>query len=142
MGLLAFAGAAWNVAPAGAQRSPSRLVDATAPAPSQAGCSWTGLWDSGLYGQISLVQTGTRVAGSYAFYPSPGAQLIQGQITATASGVSLNGTWAQAPTYTGQDAGAFSFTMASSCNAFTGQWRLTTTPLGYWDGAWTGTRMQ
>ncbi len=106
------------------------------------GCNWTGLWDTGIYGQISLVQSGSSVTGAYAFYPNAGAALIQGQINATASGTTLTGTWAQGPTYTGQDAGAFTFTMATGCNQFSGQWRMSTTPSGFWDGTWNGTRMQ
>jgi hypothetical protein len=110
--------------------------------PAVAGCSWTGLWDTGLYGQLNLVQSGSSVSGTYAFYPNPGAPLVQGQISATVLGTTLSGTWAQSPTYTGQDAGAFSFTLVSGCNQFSGQWRVTTTPAGLWDGSWNGTRMQ
>jgi len=81
---------------------------------------------------VILQQSGNRVTGTYSWG--------MGDITGTASGNTLTGTWSEYPSYSPpEDAGDFVFTMAGDCMSYTGRWRLDST--GDWlYGGWDGTR--
>lgn len=101
-------------------------------------CSWTGIWQTGQYGTLALVQTGSQVSGMYSYSDGRSGNLVQGTLLGMVQGSTLSGSWRQSPTYAGQDTGSFLFTAAPSCTAFLGQWRYSTTPAGSWDGPWNG----
>ena len=114
-----------------------------APLSSSATCSWTGLWDTGQYGQLQIVQSGSSASGSYAYFGNPPTYtLVVGTIGGGVSGNTLLGNWFEPPVYTGQYIGVYQFTMNPGCNSFTGLWAYPLTPSGSWDGTWNGTRIQ
>lgn len=97
--------------------------------PQPAECSFTGKWHSEKYGDMRLRQTGDRVNGSYDHK--------DGEISGTVSfgdggkrlagpqgeALRLKGTWEQAPTYQGDDAGDFVFELpVEECDTITGSW--------------------
>jgi hypothetical protein len=86
---------------------------------------WTGKWDTGQWGEMTLQQNGSSVTGNYEW--------DSGKITGTVSGNILKGTWSESPTYQPEnDAGDFEFTISSNGNSFTGRWRYGSS--GDWDG--------
>lgn len=96
-------------------------------------CDWTGTWDTN-WGKMELVQTGTRVTGTY--------EHDNGKIVGEESGNSLIGTWSEAPSYSPpDDAGDFEFTISPDCNSFTGKWRYGSTSGDWKVGGWTGDRV-
>jgi hypothetical protein len=112
------------------------------PLAAQAACNWTGVYDTGRYGELRLVQHGVNVAGVYQYYD--GDLLLQGSLTGTISGNSLSGTWQQSPaSFSPNDFGTFQLQMNASCTAFTGTYRNTppTNPNADSDGEWNGMRL-
>lgn len=78
--------------------------------------SFTGTWDS-TWGFMSLAASGTRVTGFYEY--------DEGRIEAalSADGRTLEGTWAEAPTYEApRDAGRVVFTISGDGNSLQGYW--------------------
>lgn len=95
-------------------------------------CGWAGSWDTN-WGAMKLTQSGGQVSGSYSH--------DQGKIAGTVSGMSLTGTWSEAPSYAPpDDAGGIVFVMSNDCQRFDGRW---------WYGSkedspsqWSGTRVK
>lgn len=96
------------------------------PVPSGA---WTGKWDTGHNGLMTLTQTGNSVTGVY--------EHEGGRITGIVSGNVFTGTWSEAPSYRPpDDAGDMEFTLAADGKSFTGRWRYDSS--GNWYTSWNG----
>ncbi|MDD5509213.1 MAG: PKD domain-containing protein [Dehalococcoidales bacterium] len=97
--------------------------------------NWSGQWDCGIWGIMTLSQSGERVTGTYTYQG--------GILTATATGDNGNtliGTWSEDPTHIPpEDAGDIEFTMSADGNSFTGHWRYDSS--GSWQ-SWEGERME
>jgi len=93
--------------------------------------SWEGLWHTN-WGKMTLIQTGTKVSGTYTY--------DSGRIEGTISGNVLKGTWSESPSYSPpDDAGEVEFVMSEDGMTFTGKWRYGSEgDWGKWDG---GTRL-
>lgn len=93
--------------------------------------SWEGLWDTN-WGEMTLIQTGIKVSGTYTY--------DSGRIEGTISGNVLKGTWSESPSYSPpNDAGEVVFVMSEDGMSFTGEWRYGSEgDWGKWDG---GTRL-
>jgi outer membrane protein OmpA-like peptidoglycan-associated protein len=85
-------------------------------APALAAGPWEGSWTTE-FGVMTLTQSGAQVSGAYTF--------DDGRIAGTATGNTLSGTWTEAPTRMGRDAGPFTFTLAPDGKSWTGQWGYT-----------------
>jgi hypothetical protein len=93
--------------------------------------TWAGTWQTDR-GVMELVQSGTKVHGTYA--------LADRRINGTADGRVLKGTWFGAPTYaTPDDSGRVELTMSADGQSFTGRWRHGAK--GAWS-RWTGARLE
>ncbi len=94
-------------------------------------CSWTGNWNT-YFGNMSLVQTGDEVAGTY--------EADGGKINGTVIGNRLVGNWSEAPEYAppGQ-AGNIEFNLSADCRSFSGRWKYGSE--GNWSENWSGTRV-
>ena len=96
--------------------------------------NWSGQWDCGVWGVLTLTQSGNQVTGTYTYQG--------GILTATATGDNGNtlvGTWSEDPTHMPpKDAGDIEFTMSADGNSFTGQWRYDSS--GAWQ-PWNGQRV-
>ena len=87
-------------------------------APQQAGwgtpvqeCSWTGVWDTDMQGEVTFTQVNSTVTGTSACLVSP--NWYEG----TVDGKTLSGNWGWGP-YT---SGTFSITMSDDCQSFSGE---------------------
>ena len=91
--------------------------------------TWTGTWSSPDSGTMTLTQVGNHVTGSYVH--------DEGKIDATVSGLTLTGTWSEAPSYKGPtDAGPFVLTLSPTGTSFTGLWAYAgQTPSSSWSGS-------
>lgn len=100
--------------------------------PPQEVLPWTGVWESGQWGTMELMQSGNTVTGVYEW--------DDGKIEGTVSSNMLRGTWSESPTYAPQnDAGDFEFTLSADGNSFTGHWRYGSE--SDWEGDWTAEKI-
>lgn len=124
-------GQTWLLTLENHELDPSQTATGTIHLSYPGECSWTGVWKT-TFGDMELVQEGSRVTGSYTH--------DQGRISGTVSGNTLTGTWSEAPSYTpSNDAGGVQMVMAEGCTSFRGSWRYGHDKTS-WDGDWTGTR--
>jgi len=97
--------------------------------------NWSGQWDCGIWGVLTLTQSGDQVTGTYTYQG--------GILTATATGENGNtlvGTWSEDPTHMPpKDAGDIEFTISADGNSFTGHWRYDSS--GSWQ-SWEGQRVE
>lgn len=91
---------------------------------------WTGTWNSP-WGEMKLIQDGSKVTGSYTH--------SQGKITGTVNGRTFTGTWSEAPSYAPPyEAGDLVMTMSGNQNTLNGKWRYGSS--GDWMTNWKATR--
>ncbi|MEQ8174615.1 MAG: stalk domain-containing protein [Syntrophomonadaceae bacterium] len=106
----------------GSQHTPSIPASST---------SWTGTWNTS-FGEMALVQTGSSVAGTYAYR--------DGRLSGTAQGNVLTAVWSESPTFTPpDDSGKVVFTMSADGSQFTANWMYGFTG-DWWAQPWTGSR--
>ena len=107
-------------------------------ADAQAGCDWTGTWDTWWWDEneelgtaaMVLLQEGDVVTGRYSFE--------LGVIGGSLVGNVLTGSWLDAPSFRPpDDAGDLEFTIAADCLSFAGVWRYGSEGVWY---VWYGTR--
>ncbi|MGE5404555.1 MAG: copper amine oxidase N-terminal domain-containing protein [Candidatus Saccharibacteria bacterium] len=92
------------------------ITPAWAADTAQPAITWTGTWDAGpIFGTMTLVQTGTSVAGTYT--------QNKGQILGSVSGSQLTATWLKAPSYKPpNDSGLVMMVMSVDGKTATGVW--------------------
>jgi hypothetical protein len=99
---------------------------ATTPVSALSG-SFSGDWTT-TYGQMSLVQSGNTVTGTYNYNGKIST------IAGTMSGNVLSGTWTEPDRY-----GDFQFILSADGKSYSGKWRYRGS--SDWTGTWTGTRV-
>jgi len=93
-------------------------------------CTFTGEWDSGVWGTMTLTQSGEGLTGSYTYQG--------GKISGSVENDTFTGTWSEDPSHSGpDDAGGVVLTL-SGCNSFTGTWGYGKDSSG---GDWEGSRI-
>jgi hypothetical protein len=93
--------------------------------------TWSGMWESAEWGEMTLTQSGSRVTGTYVYQ--------SGRIEGTVTGAVLKGRWTEVPTRKGpSDAGAFEFTLTADGKSFKGRWNYAGSPTS-WSTNWNGT---
>ncbi len=96
-------------------------------------CTWSGTWRT-TYGTMTLTQAGSTVSGHY--------DSEEGDIQGTVVGSQLVGTWGPEPsTAHSCKSGDLEFTMASTCNSFSGTWWYCHGGARVRGGGWSGTRL-
>jgi len=105
--------------------APSLPAGTTVVSPAPEAQPWSGTWNSSwleINGNqtasvLSVVQTGSRVTGTY-HYTYPDGITYNGSLNATIVGDSLAGTYSE----TDDDTGLFIFTLSEDQHTFTGRW--------------------
>jgi len=91
--------------------------------------SWTGTWNTVLYGPLKLTQTGDSVSGTY----HNGQYSLSG--TLSNGGYVLTGSW-----HEGVNTGTFEFDLANNQNQFNGWWASGSQPIDKTKNKWDGSR--
>lgn len=99
---------------------------------------WDGTYDmewDGVPGTMTLVQTGTNIAGTYEYLD--GSVTVYGTLTGTVDGDEFSGTWYETDNSGYEDDGIFSFTLLPGGDGFAGWYGFEDFPQV---GDWTGVR--
>jgi hypothetical protein len=105
--------------------APSLPAGTPAVSPAPEALPWSGTWNSSWLESdgnqtssvLSVVQTGSRVSGTY-HYTYPDGITYTGALNATVVGDTLAGTYSE----TDNDTGLFIFTLSVDQKSFTGRW--------------------
>ncbi|MFA4878310.1 MAG: hypothetical protein WC586_12980 [Methanoregula sp.] len=105
--------------------APSLLTGTPAVTPAPEALPWSGTWNSSWLESngnqtpsvLSLVQTGSKISGTY-HYSYPDGASYNGSLNATVRGDSIAGTYSE----TDNDTGLFIFKLSEDQHTFTGRW--------------------